>query len=583
MISKIVCKCRYWLGFVAISILSTACQTKIDQEQGKADKIYYNAYIYPVTGNPLDYGAVAVVNGKIAAVGNSGEILDIWQHDSTLAIDCKGMFLMPGFIEGHGHLSSMGFNLIQLDLLATTSWQEIMDSVASHAARVPKGTWITGRGWHQEKWNEAVQPNVDGYPYHDDLTSLTPEHPVMIVHASGHSLFANKAAMDHAGITGETPDPIGGKVIRDQQGRAIGVFEENAMELIRNAHKDYTATLSQQALHAQWQAAIASAEEHCFAHGITSFHDAGASLLEIDRYHSMAKNDSLQLRVYCMLKQPYDEIKNRMSVLPIIGAGNDRFTCRTIKAYLDGALGSYGAWLLKPYLERPDFTGQITTTIEEIRQLATLCVDHNLQMAVHAIGDKANRTVLDIYEEMAGASGLNERRWRIEHAQHIDTADIPRFKKLNVIASMQAVHCISDAPFVEKRIGYDRARYGAYAWRSLIDAGAHLANGTDTPVEKIDPFQNLYASVTRKRIDSGESFFPEQAMTRAEAIKSYTINNAYAAFEENTKGSIEPGKWADLVLVSNNLLTCQEDSILATKVLMTVVGGEVQYRGKTFH
>jgi predicted amidohydrolase YtcJ len=279
-----------------------------------------------------------------------------------------------------------------------------------------------------------------------------------------------------------------------------------------------------------------------------------------------------------MLRHPLEELKGHMEGLPIIRSGTDMFTCRAIKSEVDGALGSFGAWLLAPYSDKPGFTGQNTTTIYDVKGITDIALAHNMQMCVHAIGDRANRVVLDIFENALTTSPDSQSlRWRIEHAQHLHPADIPRFKHLGVIASMQGIHCTSDAPFVVKRLGEERARTGAYAWRSLLDQGVIIANGTDAPVERVDPLPSLYASVTRKRIDNGQVFFNEQSMTRAEAIYSYTLGNAYAAFEEDIKGSLEPGKWADIVLLSRNIFTCDEDSIPDAKVLMTMVGGKVKF------
>jgi predicted amidohydrolase YtcJ len=405
----------------------------------------------------------------------------------------------------------------------------------------------------------------------------------MLSHASGHAIFANHAAMLAANISHETPDPQGGRIVRDKQGTALGVFEENAMGLIQDAYQDYQSKLSTEEKTEVWYKAIDEVQEHCLSYGITTFEDMGSTFEEIDRYNELAKKDSLNIRLWAMLRQPYDEMKDHLQGFPIIRSGNDMFTCRAIKAYIDGALGSYGAWLLAPYNDRPESTGQNTTPVEEIKEIASLCIDHGMQFGVHAIGDRGNRTVLDIYEEtMKAHPDKKDLRWRIEHAQHIDPADIPRFKKLNVIASMQAIHCTSDAPFVVKRLGEERARVSAYPWRSLLDAGAVIANGTDAPVERVDPIPNFYAAVTRRRIDNGMVFFPEQAMTRKEALNAYTLANAYAAFEDDIKGSLEPGKWADIVLLSQNLLTCADDSIPKTKVMMTMVGGKVKYRSGNF-
>lgn len=486
---------------------------------------------------------------------------------------------MPGFIEGHGHFSGMGYNLIRLDLLDAQSWDEIVDSVASKVAEAKPGEWIIGRGWHQEKWTTPTLNSVNGYPLHDAISNISPDNPVLLGHASGHASFANAAAMKAANITLETPDPPGGHIVRDKAGNAIGIFEERAMTPVREAYQNYRNTISEKEKHDEWYYAIDQAQDHCLKYGITSFQDAGSSYQEIERYNGMAKSDSLRVRLWVMLRHPYEILQERgLDGFPIVRSGQDMFTCRAIKSEVDGALGSFGAWLLKPYNDLPGKSGQNTTSIYDVKGIADLAIGQDMQLCVHAIGDKANRLVLDIFEGvLSQKSDGYERRWRIEHAQHLHPDDIPRFKEMGVIASMQGIHCTSDAPFVVKRLGEERARTGAYAWRSLLDQGVIIANGTDAPVERLDPFQNFYASVTRKRLDNGMVFFNEQAMTREEAIFSYTLGNAYAGFEEDIKGSLEPGKWADIVVLSNNLMTCDEDKIPLTKVQMTLVGGDIKY------
>ncbi len=526
----------------------------------------------------IENGAIVIREGKIIIIGDSEAILTEWGEHAMDKKDCDGAFIMPGFIEGHGHFSSMGYNLIQLDLLDTKSWQEIVDSVASKVQKAKPGEWIIGRGWHQEKWTTPLLNAVNGYPFHDALSKISPDNPVLLSHASGHALFGNKAAMRAADITNETPDPPGGHIVRDNAGNAIGVFEERAMAPINEAYQNYRSTLPEQDKLDEWYHAIAEAQKHCLKYGITTFEDAGSSYEEIERYNNLAVHDSLDVRLWVMLRHPYEELKEKgLDGFPIIRSGTDMFTCRAIKSEVDGALGSYGAWLLAPYNDLPGKSGQNTTSIYDIKGIADMAAAQGMQLCVHAIGDRANRVVLDIFEGvLSQLTDGYERRWRIEHAQHLNPDDMPRFKEMGVIASMQGIHCTSDAPFVVRRLGEERARVGAYAWRSLLDMGVIIANGTDVPVERIDPFQNFYASVTRKRLDNGMVFFNEQAMTREEAIYSYTLGNAYAGFEDDIKGSLEPGKWADLVMLSNNLLTCQEDSIPVTKVLMTMVGGKVK-------
>ena len=562
---------------LAVGILKSCSNTGASVSK-EADLILYNAYVYPVVGEPIENGAVVIGGGKIMALGNSEQILNDWGKHATLQRDCYGAFIMPGFIEGHGHFSSLGKNLMELDLLATHSWNEITDSVALRTKKAAAGEWIIGRGWHQEKWTEPLDKNVNGYPYNDGLSRAAPDHPVLLFHASGHAVMANQAAMDMAGITRETPDPTGGRIVRDGSGVAIGVFEENAMDLVQKPYSEYLATLPSDSERKKWYEAVRLAQRHCLSYGITTFEDAGSTPKEIDRYDAMAKHDSLDMRLWVMLGQNLADDPEALLRLPIIRSGKDMFTCRAIKAYMDGALGSFGAWLLAPYADKPGYTGQNTTPVSDIEKTANLAMDHHLQMCVHAIGDRGNREVLNVFEKVMNEHpDQKDLRWRIEHAQHLDPADMPRFKELGVIASMQGIHCTSDAPFVVKRLGVERARHGAYAWRSLLDLGVRVANGTDAPVERVDPFPNLYASVTRKRLDNGQEFFHEQAMTRQEALYSYTAGNAYAAFEEDIKGSLEPGKWADIIMVSQNLFLCPEDSLPHAKILFTMVGGAIKY------
>jgi hypothetical protein len=295
----------------------------------------------------------------------------------------------------------------------------------------------------------------------------------------------------------------------------------------------------------------------------------------------MAESGDLDVRLWAMLRHSYDEMKDNMDGLPKVDVGAHFFTCRAIKSEVDGALGAFGAWLLKAYNDKKGFTGQNTTPISEVKNIAALAMQHDMQMCVHAIGDRANRVVLNIYEEQFEQNPEKDSlRWRIEHAQHLDTADIPRFKTLGIIASMQGIHCTSDAPFVEKRLGEERSRLGAYPWRSLLDAEVLIANGTDAPVEDVDPLKCFYASVTRKRSDTGMEFYPEQRMSREEAIFSYTLGNAYAAFEESFKGSLEEGKVADIVVLSQDLTSCSDEAILDTEIRMTMIDGKVKYQAE---
>ncbi len=547
------------------------------EEKEIADVIFINGNIYTVNDDEPAAEAIAVKDERIIKVG-SNRAVEAHKGASTEVIDFGGQFVMPGFIEGHGHFSGLGQSLINLNFLKARSWNEIVETVAMAAANAQPGEWIVGRGWHQEKWVEELDKQVLGYTYHDRLSEVAPDNPVLLKHASGHSSFANQMAMDMAGISAETPNPMGGEIVRDSKGEAIGVFEETAQRLVRSLYQEYLDSLSDEERKKRWVKEIEVAQKECLKKGITSFQDAGSSYQDIEWYRELAENGDLDLRLWVMLRHSYERMKGNLSGFPIINAGNHYFTCKAIKSEVDGALGSFGAWLLRPYNDKDNFHGQNTTTIEEVKNIADLAWENNLQLCVHAIGDRANREVLNIFEEKFNSNpDRKDHRWRIEHAQHLDTADIPRFRALGVIASMQGIHCTSDAPFVVKRLGVERAKFGAYPWRSLIDAGVVVTNGTDAPVEDVDPLESFYASVTRKRIDADEAFFPEQQMTRAEAIRSYTINCAFSAFEEKDKGSIEAGKLADFVVLSNDLMKCSDEDILNTSVLMTIVGGQIKH------
>ena len=565
-------KARF-LSLILIPLFLWSCQN-----QETADTILFNGKFYSVDESVSTAEAIAIKGDRILKIGTTEEINKLI-GDSTLTIDLQGHFAMPGFIEGHGHFSGLGKSLINLNFLKSKNWQEIVDMVAEKAKTLEPGEWIEGRGWHQEKWNTVLEHQINGYPYHDALSAVSPNNPVILYHASGHGLFANQKAMEIAGVNLETPDPSGGSIVRNNQGEAIGVFEERAMTIIRSAYQEYLNTISDEKKYSVWIKGVELAQKLCLENGVTSFQDAGSSFLEIERYQALAESGNLDIRLWVMLRHSYADMKGKLDGFPIINAGNHYFSCKAIKTEVDGALGAFGAWLLRAYNDKPNFVGQNTTSIEEVKNIASLAFENDLQLCVHAIGDRANREVLDAYEYLFATSDQKDLRWRIEHAQHLDPADIPRFKKLGVIASMQGIHCTSDAPFVVKRLGEERSRLGAYPWRSLLDNGVIIANGTDAPVEDISAIECFYASVTRKRSDNtGLEFFPEQRMTREEAIYSYTLGNAYAAFEENHKGSLIPGKLADIVVLSNDLITCSDEEILDTEILYTIVGGKIKYQ-----
>ncbi len=553
-------------------ILLTSCG-----EDKSPDLIITNGVLWSAT--PLEDGSntLAIRNGSIQAIGGTELLKEA--DTETRIIDAEGKFVMPGWIEGHGHFIGLGKSMQNLNFLNSSNWDEIVSLVKVKVKDTPEGVWIEGRGWHQEKWDHSPSNLYHGYPSHKDMSSISEKNPIILYHASGHALFANKKAMDIAGITRETADPSGGVILRDDNGDAIGIFEENAMNLVYDTYMEYVDELPSDSKDKLWYESVKLATEECLSKGITSFQDAGSKMYEIERFTEMANNERLDIRLWAMVRQSADEMKGHLGRLKVTEAGNGYFTCNAIKSEIDGALGAYGAWLLKPYNDKPKHHGQNTTEILEVKKIAQMALKHEMQLCVHAIGDKANRITVDLYEHILGlVDNGNERRWRIEHAQHLAPVDIPRFHDIGIIASMQGIHCTSDAPFVVSRLGEQRSLEGAYAWRSLLDAGVLVANGTDAPVEDVNPIPSFYASVTRKSADGKNSFFEEQCMTRSEALTSYTLSNAYASFEDEVKGSLSVGKYADITIMDTNLLSCPDSVILDTKVLYTIVGGEVKYQ-----
>jgi hypothetical protein len=521
--------------------------------------------------------ALAARGGVIVAVGSDREI-ERHVGAGTEVIDLAGKLAVPGFIEGHGHLLGLGRALGGVRLGGAGSWDEVVRRVAEAAREAAPGAWIVGRGWHQEKWATPPEPAVEGYPVHDRVSEATPDNPVLLVHASGHAVLANARALAAAGIDRSTPDPPGGRILRVPGGRPSGVLRETATDLVEAAHERALAGRSPAEIQADRRAAIERAVEECLRKGVTSFQDAGSSFETVDLLRQMADEGRLGIRLWVMLREDNAALEEHIGAYRLIDHGDARLTVRAIKRATDGALGSHGAWLLEPYADLPHSTGHNTEPLPVLEETARIAIERGFQLCVHAIGDRANRETLDLYQRTFAAHPQHMRlRWRIEHAQHLDPADIPRFAELGVIASMQGVHCTSDGPWVRERIGDRRAEQGAYVWRKLIDSGATVSNGTDTPVEDVDPLANFYASVTRRLAD-GTPFFPEQRMTREEALRSHTLNAAYAAFEEGIKGSLAPGKLADVTVLSRNILTIPDEELLGTEVLYTIVGGKVMYR-----
>ncbi len=532
--------------------------------------------------------AIAIRGDRIVAVGARHEIGQ-YIGPKTQVVDLAGQLAIPGFIESHGHFISLGRRVRQVRAEQARTWDDLVTTVAEAARQRPKGEWILGRGWHQEKWSRPPDVTVEGFPVHDALSRVSPDHPVLLTHASGHASIANAKALELAGIDDQTPNPTGGEILRDSTGRATGVLRETASGLVQEAYATSQAKRTDAERVADLRLDIATAGAECLSKGITSFHDAGSNFATLDVFRAMADEGALPVRLWVMARDRNAALARHLSEYREIGRGKGFLTVRAIKVAMDGALGSRGAWLLEPYSDLPGHTGLNTTPVDSIRVTARLAIEHDMQLCVHAIGDRANRVTLDVFEEafrlkapaLATASaggGSNGRplRWRIEHAQHLNPDDVPRFAKNGIIAAMQGIHCTSDAPWVPPRLGEQRAASGAYLWRTLIDAGVLIVNGTDAPVEDVDPLASFHASVTRLT-PTGDVFYGAQRMTREEALASYTRNAAYAAFEEDVKGTLAPGRLADVTVLTRDILTCPDEEILSARVAMTILGGRIVF------
>jgi predicted amidohydrolase YtcJ len=544
--------------------------------QKRADLVFLNGRVLTMDPARPDATAIAVWGDRILAVGPDEEIAKL-RGEGTKVIDLAGRTAMPGFIDGHAHLVGIGDARIALDLRGAKSWDEVVARVAAAATEARPGEWILGRGWHQKDWASPPEPNVEGFPLHASLSVVSPANPVLLSHSSGHAAFANAAALKLGGVGRDTKPPAGGEILVDASGEPTGLLRETAEELVEAALRADLAKRTPAEVTADLDRRIDLAVEECLRKGVTTLHDAGISLAVAERYRQRAEAGTLGLRVYAMLSASNEELEKHAARVRVVGAGKNHLTVRAIKRLADGALGSRGAWLLAPYADAAG-TGLNTYPMKDLEKTAEIAVASGYQLGVHAIGDRANREVLDVFEKVLARHPKKDLRFRVEHAQHLDPADVPRFAKLPVLAMMQGIHCPSDAPFVAARLGEKRAREGAYAWRRVLDAGARIGNGTDAPVEDVDPIASLHASVTRQPA-KGPAFFPEQRMTRMEALRSYTVANAYAAFEEDLKGTLAPGKLADVVVLSKDLSKVPDGEILSTRVVATVVGGKVAYDG----
>jgi predicted amidohydrolase YtcJ len=585
---------KYCLSLMSVSLLLSGCDTPSNTQTLPtvfADMVLRNGVVVTVDDGIGNVQGIAVAGHKIIAVGNNEEI-GAYINADTQVIDLAGRMAMPGFIEGHGHFMSLGRSKQILDLTDITSWHQAVSRVAAAVDSAEPGEWIFGRGWHQDKWERVPEGAIDGVPLNNTLNLISPNNPVLLGHASGHAAFANDAALQAAGITDATADPDGGTILRAESGRATGLLRETAQRLVASAGAEYESRRSADEVERLKREQVFLASAEALANGVTSFQDAGADFATIDFFKQLEAEGALPIRLYVMVRgESNAEMEQLLPSYYMPTEENDFLTVRSIKRQLDGALGAHGAWLLAPYVDLPSTSGLVLESVEDIEETARLAVKYGYQVNTHAIGDRANRETLDLYQRaFASAQAADQElsanadqdlvqdlRWRVEHAQHIDPADVPRFGELGVIAAIQGVHSISDGPWVPSRLGDARTKLTSYPWRDLIDSGAVVANGTDVPVEGIDPIASYYASVSRMT-NSGEKFYPEQAMTRVEALASYTINNAFAAFEEAHKGSLTPGKLADIVVLSQNILSVDEEQIPNTLVDMTIVAGQVRYQ-----
>jgi predicted amidohydrolase YtcJ len=541
-----------------------------------ADLVLLNGRVVTVDETGPEAQAVAIAGDRIAAVGSDRAIR---RHvgPATRVIDLEGRLAVPGFIDGHAHFLGVGEALINLDLTKAESWDEIVAIVAAAAAEAAEGEWIVGRGWHQEKWVAVPEGAIEGLPTHHGLSAVSSRNPVVLTHASGHAAFVNAEALRLGGVDRSYRPPPGGEVVRDAAGEPTGLLRENAMDPVSAARSRALAQRTPEERQAHFRRVVQLASQEALSKGVTTFHDAGASFASIDGFRQLAEAGELPIRLYVMVRGESNEaMAARLPEYRMIGAGDHHLTVRSIKRQIDGALGAHGAWLLEPYADLPS-TGLVLESVAEVERTAEIAMEHGFQLNTHAIGDRANREVLDIYQRTFAANpDQRDVRWRIEHAQHVDPADIPRFAELGVIASMQGVHGTSDAPWVPRRLGEERAGRTSYRWQDLWQSGAVVTNGTDAPVEDLDPIASFWASISRQLPDGGR-FDPDQRMTREQALRSYTLNNAFAAFEEDLKGSITPGKLADIVVLSRDIMTVPEAEVLDARVVYTIVGGQVLY------
>jgi predicted amidohydrolase YtcJ len=534
-------------------------------QRSTADLIIHNALIYTVDASRPKAQALAVRGDRLTFIGDNAGALALG-GERTRVIDAGGRAVIPGLHDAHGHFIGLGSSLQQIPLRGTPSYEAIVEKVRARAATARPGEWILGRSWDQNDWPAKA------WPTHDALDRAAPKNPVFLTRVDGHAALVNQQALDAAGITAKTPDPPGGRLIRDGAGNPTGVLIDTAMALVRMRMSGPSA--------AQLEEQILLADAECRRLGLTTVHDAGVGGEAVEAYKRLSDAGKLRTRLYVMLRMPLTRLQGFLDKGPILDYGGHRLAVRAIKIGADGALGSRGAALLEPYSDEPGTTGLLTTPPDEVYAQTLAASKAGFQTCIHAIGDRGNRVTMDVFErvqrEVPGARAL---RMRNEHAQILDAAEIPRFKALDVIASIQPTHCTSDMPWVPARIGAQRTTEGAYVWRKLLDAGARIASGSDFPVEEPNPMLGFYAAITRQD-PSGQppqGWAPDQRLSREETLASFTLGAAYAAHAETQTGSLVAGKLADIVILSRDVMTAAPKEILETTVWKTIIAGEVVY------
>jgi predicted amidohydrolase YtcJ len=564
---------------INVCFLVLLCLLFATCKRNEADLVIYGGPIYTVNEKTPTVEAVAVTGNTVTFVGSKADALKLVGGE-TKVIDLQGRALTPGWIEGHGHLVEMALQNMRVDVSQAQSFEEIVEIIRRAAKDAQPGEWIVGVGWHQDKWVTKPAKLIRGFPIHTELSRATPDNPVFLRHASGHAGFVNAKAMELLGVNplkreSAIPEFEGGEIFRDGNGSPTGLFNENALTIIENKIQISDSDL---------EIALRDVMKTCLQNGITGFHDAGESQRYVSLLQSFRDEGQLPLRIYLMLSGSDTAMVRSFLKTGIEVDPEHWLTIRAIKYYSDGALGSRGAWLLEPYSDSHETTGTVTLAIDSLYRLTSDAFNSGFQVCTHAIGDRANHEVLNQYErifsEHPGKS--SDHRFRIEHAQHLHPDDIGRFAKLGVLPAMQAIHMSSDRPWAIDRLGPERIHSGAYVWQSLLRSGAVLINGTDVPVEPMNPLACFYASVTRKTL-KGEpegGYEPEEKMTREQALRSYTLSPAYGAFEEDIKGSIEVGKLADFTVFSNDIMRIHEAEILKTEVVLTIVDGKIAFEKK---